>query len=315
MGEGGLRFYRWVVALLVLGAGLSAGGCGGGAAAGDRAAEAAVVVVDDAGATVELARPARRVVSLVPSGTEILFALAAGDRIVGRTDYDRGAEFIALPSVGGGLDPSLERLAALQPDLVLAWAEAGPSSLRSQLEPLGIAVFSLRTQDTSDVYRAIERLGRLMGRDTASAALRSRIREELDAVRASVAGRPRPRVAYLVEHDPPMIAGTRTFITELIAVAGGDPAFPDVTPLWPQVSLEELVRRQPDVLLFPDLESLNPVIARLPATAGWRDLRAVQEGRVERVPADLMSRPGPRIGEAAREVRDRLFPDPAAPGP
>jgi iron complex transport system substrate-binding protein len=255
------------------------------------------------------------VISLVPSGTEILFALGAGDRVVGRTDYDRGTEVVDLPSVGGGLDPSLERLAALEPDLVVGWAEAGQSSLRAQLEPLGIAVFGLRTQDTSDVYRAIQRLGRMVGRDSASVVLRSRIRAELDEIRASVAGRTRPSVAYLVEHDPPMVPGTETFITQLIGVAGGDPVFPELVQLWPQVSLEELVRRQPDVLLFPDLESLDPVIARLPGTAGWRDLRAVREGRIERLPADLMSRPGPRLGEAARAVRDRLFPPSAATTP
>lgn len=301
---------------LLVGVGVSLTGCRGGSPPDERAAaEVAVAAADDTGAMVELDRPARRVVSLVPSGTEILFALGAGDRVVGRTDYDRGAEVLALPSVGGGLDPSLERLAILEPDLVITWAEAGQSSLRAQLEPLGIAVFGLRSQDTSDIYRAIARVGHLVGRDSAAAALASRIRDELDAVRASVAGRTRPRVAYLVEHDPPMIAGTGTFITQLIAVAGGDPAFPDVTSLWPQVSLEELVRRQPDVLLVPDLESLGPVIARLPATAGWREMRAVREGRVERVPADLLSRPGPRIGEAARAVRDRLFPDAAASRP
>jgi iron complex transport system substrate-binding protein len=274
----------------------------------------AIIVHDDADLRVELARPARRVVSLVPSGTDVVVALGAANRVVGRTDYDTAPEVAAVPSLGGGLDPSLEVLVALRPELVIAWAEAGPSALRGQLEPLGIAVYGLRTQDTAGVFRDIERLGRLVGCDSAALALAVRLRGELAAVRASVAGRPRPTVVYLVEHDPPLIAGRGTFISEIIGVAGGETAFPDVAALWPQISLEELVRRQPDVLVFPGLEGLEPVVERLRQAPGWRELRAVREGRVVRVPAELLGRPGPQLGAAARALRDLLHPGAAGGG-
>jgi iron complex transport system substrate-binding protein len=267
-----------------------------------------VSAVDDTGVRVTLTTPATRLVSLVPSATDLLIALGAVDRIVGRTDYDTAPEVGNLPSVGGGLDPSLEVLVAQEPSLVIAWAEAGPSSLRSQLAPVGIAVFGLRTQDTSDTFRAIIRVGHLVGRDAAAFELASRLRGELAAIRASVADRPHPSVVYLVENDPPMIAGPGTFITQIIGVAGGRTAFPDVAALWPQVSLEEIVNRQPDVLILPELASLSSFVERMTDAAGWRELPAVRNRRVVLMPPELMSRPGPRIAEAARMLRDRLHP-------
>ncbi len=271
-----------------------------------RAPSTAVSVEDDAGHLVVLPHPARRVVSLVPSATDVLVALGAGDRIVGRTDYDTAPEVADRPSVGGGLDPSLETLVAVEPDLVIAWAEAGPSSLRGQLEPLGIGVFGLRSQDTTDVFGAIRSLSHLVARDSAGGVLASRIRRELAAIRASTVGRPIPSVVYLVEVDPPLVAGPATFVAQIMGIAGARTAFPDLPGLWPQISLEELVRRQPDVLVLPELASLTPFVARMRNAPGWRELRAVQNGSVVQIPPELMSRPGPQIVTAARVLRDRL---------
>ena len=280
----------------------------------DRGAEApqAITTVDDTGREIILTAPAQRVVSLVPSGTDILMALGASHALVGRTDYDTASEIADLPSVGGGLDPSLERLVALNPDFVIAWAEAGPTSLRSQLEPLGVTVFGLRSQDTADVFRSIQRLGHVVGRDSAARHLAQHVRDVLSSVHASVADRRSPSVLYLVEHDPPMIAGPTTFVGQVIGIAGGTHAFPDVAALWPQVSLEEIVRRQPDVIVLPSLVSLQPFIDRLRQTPGWRDLRAVRTGRVVQIPPELLSRPGPQLAEAARLLRDRLHADVAS---
>lgn len=266
----------------------------------------AVSVTDDTGVSVALSAPARRIVALVPSATDILVALGAVDRLVGRTNYDTAPEVADLPSVGGGLDPSLETLVALRPDLVVAWAEAGPSTLRSQLAPLGIVVFGLRSQDTSDVFAAIQRLGVLAGREASADALAARIRDDLRAIHASVAHLPTPSVVYLVEHDPPMVAGPATFVAQVIGVAGGRSAFPEVTSLWPQVSLEEIVRRQPEVIVVPALESFTGLRERMRVAPGWRELRAVREGRVVAIPPELVGRPGPQIVAAARVLRDRL---------
>jgi len=282
-----------------------AGGCGGADARAGAPAGDGVTLVDDAGRTVTLPRPARRVVSLIPSASETLVALGAGDRLVGRTDFDRGPALDSLPSVGGGVDPNLEKLAALRPDLVIGWETHKPQ-VRERLRELGIPVFAVSTEDTTDVFRTIGNLGRLMGRTPAADSLSARLRAEIEAVRASVAGLPRPSVFFLVWGDPPMTAGPGTFITQLIEVAGGRSIFPDAREKWPNVAMEEIVRRQPEVVVVPVGEMGSPrVDARAP---GWRELRAMKGRGPVLLPADLVNRPGPRVGETARALRDALHP-------
>ena len=295
---------------------IATAGCGGESGAGARALRddapssyaggSPVSAVDDAGRTVRLDRPARRIVSLLPAGSETLMAMGAGDLLVGRTRYDTDPAVAHLPSVGGGLDPSLEALVALDPDLVIAWEPAGGrSAIRARLEEMGIAVFSIQTRDTADIFSNVESLGRLTGRAGAAARLASRMRAELDSVRHAVPPGPRPTVLFVVAVDPPMVAGLDNFIAELIGVAGGEPL--DIAGpargLSPQVSLEELIRRQPDVVILPVGDDPSMTAERLSSEPGWSALRAVREGRVVEVPADLVNRPGPRIGEMARVLR------------
>jgi iron complex transport system substrate-binding protein len=293
-------------ALLALAVFLSA--CGG-AKPSDQAkapADSAVTATDDGGREVRLQRPATRIVSLVPSATETLVALGAREVVVGRTDYDDAPEAAAIPSVGGGLDPSLEKLTALRPDLVIGWETVGRPELRDRLEALGIPVFGMATQDTADTFRGIATLGRLTGRTRAADSLAASVRAELDAVRASVAGKPRPSVFWMVQNEPPMTAGRATFVSELLEVAGGRNAFGDLDALWPSVSMEEIVRRQPDVLLVPVVEARTARVDELRGAPGWRELRAMKEGRVRAVPAELVNRPGPGIGKAARAVAEAI---------
>lgn len=284
-----------------------------GASTAASTADVAVTIVDDAGREVRLARPARRIVSLLPSGTETLLALGAGERLVGRTRYDRDPRVAHLPSIGGGLDPSIEALLALRPDLVLVFEGATPSALRERLESLGIAVAALAPQDTADVFRNLERLGRLSGREPAADSLGRRLRAELDAVRASVAGRAQPSVLYVVGTEPLRTAGPETFIGQLLGLAGARSIAPTQRGDWPQLSLEEVVRQQPDVILLPQGEDVGTAPARLLGRPGWRELRAVREGRVVVLAADLLHRPGPGIAAAARALRDALHPAAARP--
>jgi iron complex transport system substrate-binding protein len=141
----------------------------------------------------------------------------------------------------------------------------------------------------------------------------ARVRGELDAVGHAVAGRPVPRAMYVVYNDPPMTAGPETFITQLIELAGARPIFSDLLQLWPTVSMEEIVRRDPDVLIVPVGELESNTIDRFRRLAGWRELRAVRTGRIVTVPADLLSRPGPSIGEAARVLLAALHPELSLP--
>jgi iron complex transport system substrate-binding protein len=289
----------------------SDGSIGEGAPGMDAAAtNPGVEAVDDAGRTVRLPRPAARVVSLLPALTETLLAIGAGETIVARTDYDHDPRVAHLPSVGGGLTPSLEVLASLRPDVVLAWEEAGTARVRPRLEELGIAVFAVRTQDTTDIFNNIRRLGILTGRGAVADSVAAAVRAGLDSVRASVAGRPEPSVLYVVGVEPPLTAGPNTFVAQLIGVAGGRTVFPELRADWPQVSLEEIVRRRPDVLVLPVGEDEQASVARLRASAGWREVLADGHTRIHTVPADILNRPGTTIVESARLLRAGIHPAP-----
>lgn len=273
------------------------------------APSAAVRATDDAGQVVRLERPAQRIVSLIPSATDLLMAMGARGQLAGRTDFDKDSALAALPSVGGGLDPSLEALAALRPDLVISFETQGDAALRTRLGEMGIPVYALAAQDTADVFRALANLGVLAGRRAGADSLAAAMRAELDAVRRSVAGRPAPSVLYVAWVDPPMIAGPTTFIAELVRVAGGTPLFQDVKQEWPQVSIEEIVNRRPQVVLIPAGAGAEFSADALRGAPGWRELARSPGTRVAEVPVATVNRPGPRLGEAARAIRDALHPE------
>ena len=227
------------------------------------------------------------------------------DHLVGRTDYDRMPEVATLPSVGGGLTPNIEAIVALSPDLVLTW-EGGKADdpIRSALQRAGIAVYGMATRDTTDVFRTLKDLAHLTARDSAGVAAAEQLGRELADVRTSVLGRSTPTVLLLMWGEPPMTAGPATFVSQLIGVAGGRPAFPDLTKDWSQISAEQVVRRDPDVIVLPTGETSTATLAQLRSAPGWRDLNAVRNDHIVRIDADLLTRPGPHMGEAARALRN-----------
>ncbi|MGH7620318.1 MAG: ABC transporter substrate-binding protein, partial [Gemmatimonadaceae bacterium] len=174
---------------------------------------------------------------------------------------------------------------------------------------LGIPAIVVKTEDTTDIFRAIATLGRVTARDSAATAVATSIRRDLDAVRRAAEGHTVPRVLYVVYDDPPMTAGPRTFIGELISLAGGRSIFADSSQLWPNVTMEAIVQRDPDLLIVPVGDSSPNPLERFRQLAGWRALRAVREGHVATVPADVVSRPSPIIGEAARVLLGAMHPE------
>jgi iron complex transport system substrate-binding protein len=268
----------------------------------------------DKAAAVE--RVPQRIVSLIPSATEIIVALGAAERLVARSDYDVDPALAHLPSVGPGLTPSLEQLTVLQPDLVVAWPDNPSRSVIRRLSELGVEIYTPQVQTLADIERTVGELGRILGTEPAAKSLVTSIEAELDALRTAVAARERPTVFYVVWYDPPTTTGSGTYIHELIEIAGGRNVFEDAPGLWPRVSLEEVVRRQPDVVLLSQTEE-NPIdIELLSSAVGWRELRAVRDGKVVPVDANLFNRPGPRVAETARRLAQLLhptaFPDPRA---
>ncbi|HEX2203014.1 MAG TPA: cobalamin-binding protein [Longimicrobium sp.] len=272
-------------------------------------ASAPIVVTDDAGREVRLTKPAERVVSLLPHVTDFIVAMGAAGRLAARTEYDTAAAVAGLPSVGGGLSPSLETLVALRPDLVIVWPGESSRDLTARLTALGISVYGARQNRLEGTGPVLERLGRLLGTEAAADSIARAIDGELRAVRASVAGRPHPSVLFVISRDPLMAAGGTTFIHDVVTAAGGRNAFGELQAPAPQVSLEEVVRRDPDVILFPDGEHATSALEWLRSRPGWSELEAVREGRVLEVDGELFGRPGPRIGTAVRTLARWLHPE------
>jgi iron complex transport system substrate-binding protein len=271
-------------------------------------ATAAIALTDNTGHGVELARPANRVISLVPARTDLILALGAADRLVARTVFDDDARLAALPSIGDALSPSVEWLAAQRPDLVIAWPDAGSRSVVSRLAALGVPTYTSRVETLAELRRTIGEIGTLLGLETEAAAVRSDIDAALAAVRAAVAGRARPRVLYLIGLDPPVAAGPRTFVQEVIDAAGGANLMADAPMRWPQVSLEHLLARGADVLILASERADADLLSDLRARPGWRDLEPVRRGRVHVVDADLFNRPGPTLVYAAASLAEILHP-------
>jgi iron complex transport system substrate-binding protein len=272
----------------------------------DAQAAAPVSIVDDAGITLRLPHAAARIISLIPSVTETLIAIGATREIVGRTRYDVAPEVAHVATIGGTIDPSVEAVVALHPDVVISWEHERRLRARERLTALGVPVLSLRTEDTTDAFRVFERLGALTGHKAEATALADRVHADFHAVARARVGRPSPVVFYVVYNDPPMTTSPATFIGQLIGLAGGTLAFPEHGPLWPTVSIEALVKRQPDVIVLPVGERGVITLEKLRSSPGWQDLAAVREGRVVTVPSNLVNRPGPRLGDAARVLFDAI---------
>ncbi len=255
-----------------------------------------------------------RVISLIPSATEIVAAIGGVDLLVARTEYDELPELADLPSLGAGLTPNLEAVATFAPDLVIAWSDEGDRLLGQRLIELGIPVYSAETQSLADIRRHTENLGFILGLESEADSLLADIDQRLDAVQAEWVGKDSASVFYVVWNDPPQTTGAGTYLNSVISFAGGRNVFGEMEINWPNVSLEEVVRRNPDVIIVTG--SHNGAVAEaswLQDRPGWKSLKAVREGRVVIVDANLFNRPGPRVAEAVeylagelRNIMDRM---------
>jgi iron complex transport system substrate-binding protein len=266
---------------------------------GDRATPGPLAVTDDAGRTVTLRAPARRIVSLSPAVTELVFALGAGDRLVGRTqwcDYPPAAR--AVPSVGDGLNPNIEAVAARRPDLVVLYRSPLNETAARQLERLGIAAAVVRQDRLEDVARAARLIGRLVGQDARGDALA----DTLTRRAAQPAPRSHLRVAFVVWDTPPMVIGAGSYLDQLATLAGVDNVFHDLDQASAVVALETIATRDPDlVAVLRDSATVGPPV--FAQRAEWQVIRAVRERRFVYLTGSLFGRPGPRAPQAAAELR------------
>lgn len=237
--------------------------------------------------------PPARIVSLAPSLTEFVCALDACERLVGVTRFDdTPASVQRLPKIGGFVDVSVEAVAALHPDLVVAMATQGGRATVETLGRLGLTVLVLPCESLADVWAALDTLGRTLGNREAAAREAKRLHTALDATSVSDG----PRTVVVVGHKPLVVAGPGTFLQALVTLAGGRNAVA-AGPAYPTVDLEALMRLDPDVVIDVSGDAGHGFWERFPA------LRAVRDRRVVRVSSPAVVRPGPRLDEGLRQLR------------
>lgn len=244
--------------------------------------------------------PARRIVSLAPSSTELLFALGAGDQVVGRTTWCRyPPAALRVPDVGDGLNPNIEAIAARRPDLVVLYRSPLNETATAQLGRLGIAAVTLGQDRLEDIAAAARELGRRTGRDAAGDSIAAAMEALLErAPPAAIA-----RVAFVVWDNPPMVIGGGSYLDQLATLAGGTNVFHDLGAASATVSIETIAARNPDVILVMSDSTALPAYSRRPE---WRAVRAVRERRFIMLPADLFGRPAPTAPAAVAALRRAL---------
>jgi iron complex transport system substrate-binding protein len=303
------RIFTFLAALLFL---IS---CGGGALPAETVRPTVaeqrypLTITDDRGKQVTFAEPPRRIVSVAPSSTEIVFALSAGDRLVAVDDFsDYPAEAKSLPKVGG-FRTSPEKILSFQPDLVLAITTG---NLAPALEAQSQRVVVFDPVDIEGVFRNISLLGAILDREADARRLVEGMRQRIAAVaeRAKNAT-PKPRVLHELDASDPTkiyVAGPGNFVDAMIAIAGGTNVAAGAQSKFPQLSVEEIIRSNPEVIVLSDAKfgATPEVVAARP---GWSAIDAVRKSRLYPIDPDIVSRPGPRLADGVEAYAKLLHPE------
>lgn len=265
----------------------------------------ALSVHDDLGRTLVFERPPKRIVSISPGLTEILFALELGDLVVGVSDFCDYPLAARTKAKVGGVIPNLEAIVALRPDLVIGTGGVAMGEFVRRLDRLGIAAMGLESDSIDAVFTRIMLLGHITAREARAAALVASLRARLAAVHPDQPTDAAPRVLYLVDEDPYMTVGPQSFLYDVIVKAGGVPMETGPRDAYPRIGLEAVIRFDPEVILFAD-DSEVTMAARKTRWARWRGISAVRTGRLFGIPRDFVNRPGPRVIDAVEFVARTL---------
>lgn len=262
------------------------------------------MVTDELGRTATIVEHPHRVVCLAPSLTDTVYALGHGADVAGVSDYTKyPAEARLKPSVGGVVDPSLETIVALKPDLVLAISEMNGYDTIHALERLHIPVFVVKPQGLEGAYHSIASLGYALNDTAAAIALTARLRARQRKVTALRAGRPRPGVLLVLWPDPFITAGRGAFLTDLIEAAGARSVSADLPQEWSRMSLENVIAKNPEYLLLVRGSKVTP--EQLQNLPGWSSLEAVRKRRVIWVD-DRIYYPSPVMLDALEDLAQQL---------
>ena len=262
--------------------------------------------------------PSHRIVSVAPSITEILFALGAGDQVVGDTTYCNFPEAAkAKPKVGGYTTPSLEAILALRPDQVIMMKNR--PDVAQKLRQTGIDVVELQPENLAGIYETIQVIAEKIGVPARGQSLIQSIRKQLDGFSGGTTGPagpagPKTKVLFIVGRTPGTVAdligvGRGSYLNELIGLAGGENVLADTTVPYPQINMEAIIRRNPDVIIDMGHSEMISQSQKLAVKQLWKKypfLRAVQRDAVFPISADYFVTPGPRVVQAVRDIRTMI---------
>jgi len=268
------------------------------------------MVVDETGRRVCVPAHPRRIVSLAPDITEILFALGLDKEIVGVSqfsDYPDAAK--SKPKVGSYVNLSLERILGLSPDLVIGTTNGNRKEAVNKLEKAGLSIYVANQERFSDIFRTIINIGRITGREAAARQLADRIRKRVERIALLTAHCRRPKVFVQIDSHPLISVGRNTIYSELIDLAGGENIAARAFGKYPRTSMESLISQQPEVILLSSMSGKASRKAELDYWRRWQDIPAVRNSRIYFVNPDLTDRFSPRIVQGLEELAEILHPE------
>jgi iron complex transport system substrate-binding protein len=262
-------------------------------------------LTDDAGREVVLQQPARRVISLAPHMTELMFAAGAGSRVVGTVAYSNYPEAAkAIPRIGDSALLDLERIVELKPDLILVWQHGNAQRQLDKLLSLGIPVFYNQPDRLSDVAGSVEKLGRLAGTGAIASKVAGAFAEREDKLRRRYAARPPVRVFYQIWEKPLMTVNDDHLISDIIRLCGGQNVMGKLKQLVPVISTEAVLEADPEAIAGAAVEAVG--LRRLDNWKAWQGILAVKRDNLFLIPADLISRATPRVLDGAQQMCENL---------
>ena len=305
------RKTRWIIFALL--AAVLIGACAPTTPVEDADSEALITLTDARGVEISFNSPPQSIISMAPSNTEMLFAIGAGSQLIGRDDVsDYPPEALEIESIGSTYgELNTEAILALNPDAILA-ADLTPPEQIETLENFNLVVFQVRNPDEfSDLFEILGDLGRMTGHTQEADALVAQLRERTETVSSTVADADRAPVFYEVDgSDPvaPWTTGSATFQDVLIQTAGGENIAGELEG-WGQLSIEEIVTRDPHVIFYAAGPWVPTTVESLSARAGWSDIRAVVDGNVVAIDTNWVDRPGPRLVDALEAMAKSIHPE------
>ena len=264
----------------------------------------AASITDDFGDTIVVGPRPTRIVSLNPATTEIMFAIGAGDRLVGRTHWDLyPAAAARVPDLGTGIRPNIEAVLGARPQLVLLYASTDNRNAAQRFRAAGVNTLSIKTDRIESFFRATQLIGRLVGDTAQATVVADSVRKSIESVRAKTSGLPKPTVFWHIWDAPLITIGRGSYMNELIEIAGGKNVYGDLDQPSPQVGIEDVFRRDPDYIIT------GPEgVKDLSSDPKWIPLRAVRDKKILVVDTAIVGRPSVRLGEAALSIAKLLHP-------